>query len=385
MEEFFKKITHIYKGLSFTERERIAMRLQLSVFIDEHPAQAPFMVRVSGRTLTAFNKARMHFKLRYVSAMLVFVLVTGVGTSYAAVDALPGSPLFALKVSLDESVERATVSSSQSETQWTLTLTNRRLQEAEKLAAMGTLTPSNANIVVTQLNTDTANFNATVSTLATSSLALAQVANAQSDLDAALSAHVQVLVAIASSSESLGNQVAPVLAIVRAHASVARAARATAIADLDTQSSGTVKVAAKSEMTAAISKLNTIRALASSSMTAVASAGVSSSQAVINASSSEAAIAAGNDNLAQGHFREAFEAFQSVVQAATEVQVGAQAQANLGNSIVMSPIVPTTDASSNTITAGAVATSSLQVSATSTKSSNSPIDPTGKASDAAGK
>jgi hypothetical protein len=370
MEEFLKKITAIGKAFSLSERERTAIRLHLAAYIDEHPAKAPLFVRVSGHTDSIISGIRMHLGYRSIAAALVLVLVAGVGTSYAAADSLPGNPLYALKVNLDEPVERATVASSQSETQWELTLANRRLQEAEKLAATGTLTPANATIVVDQLNNATQQFNASVATLATSTAGAVAVADAQSDLDAALSAHVQVLSDIASSSEAVSNQVAPVLAVVRAHASSAQAARITALDGLTDDATSSIKIAANTELAAALSQLTVIRALASSTMSATPTDASSSVQIASAASSTEAAINDGTKKLAHGRFREAFEAFQSAVQAATQGQIGAQAQASLGTTTDVPPTTATSDASSTAATDDSATTSAATSSAPATATSS---------------
>jgi len=228
MEEFLKKLAKKHRSISLSDRERTDMRLNLGVFIDEHPARAPFLVRTysyfsSVQRILSSRHALTGYRL--VAMSLVIVLVAGVGTTYAAVNALPGDPLYSIKINVAEPVEHVLTASGESQAQWDVTLANRRLEEAEKLAAAGTLTARNAQIVQTQLAAVTQNLNAnvavvpsaTASTSAATSgstqiAAIAQASDAQSDLEASLSAHVQVLNALASTSPSVQSAIAPLIA-----------------------------------------------------------------------------------------------------------------------------------------------------------------------------
>jgi hypothetical protein len=358
MEGYFKKISNILKSFSLTERERTNIRLHLAALVDEYPATAPLRVRAGGRISEALASRHTLFGSRSVAAALVLVMVVGVTTSYAAETALPGDPLYAVKVNINEPVERATVAASQSSTQWDVTLTSRRLEEAEKLAASGTLTPSKAAIVQTQLTADTQSFDANVAALATSTTDAAQVADAQSDLEAALSAHVQVLVDIASSTPSVQGQVAPILATVRTHVAQARGARIAALATLDESATSTsIRIAASSEKENAVSGLASVRMLASKMIAKSAS---STAQIDTAASDTQQAIDTGDSNLAAGHFKEAFSAFQSAARTATQVQVGVQAQSNLGG--VTLPTDVTSNDDNSATSSDATATSSAQIS-----------------------
>jgi hypothetical protein len=368
MEDYFKKISKILSRAALTERERTDMRLQLAAFIDEHPATAPFSIRMRSRVSNLFGSSHAHFAIRAVASAFVLVMVAGVGTSYAAETALPGQPLYAVKINVDEPVERATVASSDSQAQWELTLANRRLEEAEKLAASGSLTPASAAIVETQLNTDTQDYDQSVATDATSSSDAAQVADAQSDLEAALSAHVAVLSALASSTPEEQDQqdpIASIMASVRTHAAQASAARIAALDTFDADATTTtLRLATAGEMRAAATGLASVRALARAAFASNAS---SSAAIDTDASTTAQAIAVGSTNLAKGHFKQAFSAFQAAVRSATEVQVSAQAQADLGTSVTIpaiSQIVP--QGAEDTATSTSDVDETDEVTATST-------------------
>ena len=349
MESYLKNLSKKLASFSLTERERTAIRLELAAFIAEHPAQVPLRMRVLQYISVwgdALGSRQTSFGIRTVSMAFMLVLVVGAGTSYAARSALPGQALYALKINVTEPVERILTASSQSQAQWDVTLANKRLGEAEKLAVAGMLTTSNAHIVETQLDAVTENFNATVTTLASSTGDVVQASNAQSDLEASLSAHVQVLAAIASSSPSVDAAVAPILASVRTHAATAHTARVASLKTFDESvASSSIRVAASGEMQNAESQLTGVRALISTISSGGANASTTA-QIDTDASDTQGAINLGDSNANRGHFKAAFKAFQAAARAAKEAQVGAQAQSNLGNSIILPPIIPSEDATS---------------------------------------
>jgi len=334
------------------------MRLGLEAFIDEHPARAPFFVRAfsySSHALDTFSSRRALVGYRLVAMSLVTVLVAGVGTTYAAVNALPGDPLYGIKINVAEPVEHVLTASNESQAQWDVTLANRRLVEAEKLAATGDLTPHNAQIVQTQLAVVTANLNASVasattasSTTATTSsasqvTAIAQASSVQSDLEASLSAHVQVLSALASTSPAVQNAIIPLLASVRAQAASARQDRIAALSSLNTNATSAITVAIHSEMTAAESQLNDIDDIVG---TATVSAS-DTAQVAIDASSTQQAINAGRSSLAQGDLKQALRAFQAMARGTRTAQIAAQAQADFGARISI-PTINVSDDSTTT-------------------------------------
>lgn len=278
------------------------------------------------------------------------------------------------RLNVAEPVEHALTASGESQAQWDVTLANRRLEEAEKLAAEGTLTAHNAQIVQTQLAAVTQNLNASVATAtstmvaseATSSptqvAAIAQASDVQSDLEASLSAHVQILDALASTSPSVQTAIEPLVATVRMQAASARAARIATLSALDTNATSTMGVAIDGEMQAAESQLNDVSNIigtASSSATAT-------SQVALAASTTQQAMEAGRASLAQGNLKQAFQAFQAMTRGTRTAQIAAQAQADFGTRVAMAnPAIGISDVSTSTDTADELSTSTATSSATS--------------------
>jgi hypothetical protein len=171
-----------------------------------------------------------------------------------------------------------------------------------------------------------------------------------------------VLADLASTTPAVQVQVEPLLALVRTHVAQARAARIAALASLEASSTDTsLQIAASGERRAATESLVSIRALAAQ----VPPDEASSSVVQID---TEEAVSAGDSNLAAGHFKAAFSAFQSAVRAATEARVTAQAQSNLGTQVTLASVIPT---DTTLATSSATSTLSGQAARSATTSLNS--------------
>ena len=74
-----------------------------------------------------------------MALVLIVALLIGGGTTFAAEGALPGGPLYAVKVSINEQVQSALAFSSEAQAKLDAELAARRLSEAETLASRGEL------------------------------------------------------------------------------------------------------------------------------------------------------------------------------------------------------------------------------------------------------
>ncbi len=80
------------------------------------------------------------FKLyKPMPIIIAILLALGGGTSFAAQNALPGDALYPIKIHVTEQVQGLATLSDESKANWEAMLANRRLQEAEELAAKSKL------------------------------------------------------------------------------------------------------------------------------------------------------------------------------------------------------------------------------------------------------
>ena len=77
----------------------------------------------------------------WVAALIIVILVAGGGTSLAAEQSLPGEPLYAVKVGLNEPVRGWLVFNDQARADWQAERVARRLQEMSALEKAGRLPP----------------------------------------------------------------------------------------------------------------------------------------------------------------------------------------------------------------------------------------------------
>jgi len=195
----FERIFDSIKQITLRPHERSIMREELKLFAAEHPAQAPFLVRVA--QAFTFSNFRIN-SLRYhpLAAALVLFLCVGVGTSYAAEGALPGDVLYPVKIHVNESVQGALAVSNEAKAQWNVTRASRRLAEAETLAQEGKLTPAAQSDIESQFDQTTSDFNANVRALAAATSSAPAVAAVTSALAVTLGQHDVALAEVASTS-----------------------------------------------------------------------------------------------------------------------------------------------------------------------------------------
>jgi len=115
------------RNLRMTPEEKQAMKSRL------FGAPTPVMYPTRSPYLTF-----QFFAMRAVAG-IVLVLIVGGGTAYAAEGALPGQPLYAVKINVNEPVEVALATTPQAKVAVETQLAQRRVAEAEALASQGSL------------------------------------------------------------------------------------------------------------------------------------------------------------------------------------------------------------------------------------------------------
>src|ERR1700733_12811746 len=126
MTDEIKDLLDALSGVSLSEEEKTLMRGRLHAFIAEHPARAPWHVRMLDTVEHIFDIVYSP-RLQAIAASLALVVLAGTGTAYAAGNALPGQPLYALKVNIEEPVQGVFATSVQAQASWNAELASRRL------------------------------------------------------------------------------------------------------------------------------------------------------------------------------------------------------------------------------------------------------------------
>jgi hypothetical protein len=130
--------------LGLTPQERSAMKARIfGAPAPLAPKQSPYFIFTY-----QFMQARVLAPLA-----VVLVVFAGAGTAAAAQGALPGDTLYAVKVSVNEAVEVALATTPVAKAQVQAKLAQRRVEEAEVLAAQGALTPDTSERLAASFET----------------------------------------------------------------------------------------------------------------------------------------------------------------------------------------------------------------------------------------
>ncbi|MDO8581171.1 MAG: DUF5667 domain-containing protein, partial [Candidatus Omnitrophota bacterium] len=134
---FEEQLLTIAQGTIMPEERKKAIKHELALFMESAAnvrASTPYRHNTEQRSLFA-----NFFRPMPIFATLLMVALIGGGTSYAAERALPGDPLYPVKVHVNEEVKAALSFSSESKADWDASRAERRLEEAADLAANGKL------------------------------------------------------------------------------------------------------------------------------------------------------------------------------------------------------------------------------------------------------
>ncbi len=331
MNDDINDIFREVKQHALTDFERASMRNSLRAFMMDHPARPPFFVRLADG-VSAMGDAfgsQSSLRYRFVPAALALFLVVGVGTSYAAEGAVPGDPLYAVKVGVNEKIHGALALSDAAKTTWHTERIERRLAEAEVLVAEGRLDPVTQAELESHLETSILAFDSQIEKLAMAEADTA-VAAAHSDLEASLIGHAEVLVALSISNDN-ESAAEPIIRSVIARAEKAQNARAAKEARLAaTSDDQNVRKAAIEKQEKAKKAIDSVRAKATSALMSATSSAQIAHDAADNA---ERTVTDAEESLKQGDYGRAFSTFQEAIRNVKTVEVHMDASERLKSEV----------------------------------------------------
>lgn len=132
---------------------------------------------------------------RMIATIIAAVLLAlSGGTSYAAENSLPGDLLYPVKITVNENVRAALVLSPQAKVEWEAKVAERRLQEAEQLAALGKLSEEKAGQLEEKFGKQSAKVQERLDRLTDQGeLSAEKLAELHSNFQASLEAHSSIL------------------------------------------------------------------------------------------------------------------------------------------------------------------------------------------------
>jgi hypothetical protein len=262
-------------------------------------------------------------------AIIAIAVLIGGGTSFAAEGALPGDTLYPIKVGINEEVRAWIALSSEAQARLDARLAERRLEEAERLAAQGRLdAEARADLE--------ARFAAHAEAFADRAAQIEETQGAESafalhsNFEASLAAHEDILARLAADEEaSVRTHIGPLLIRVRTELAERTSARANAEAEVSAEGGARFESAAEGALRAAKNALSEATTFVARAEGGVDASVYTSARAKLT--DAESAIARGEAHMEAEAYSEAFVAFQTAIRLAHQAQllVSAQMDVNL--------------------------------------------------------
>lgn len=144
MNEFFNTLQKEARQIRLSKDEKQAMRVRVYSMLEQSPLAVT--TPAQDAALEDFKNRSMAPGMYYwfnprFAVPLAVVLLVGIsgGTAFAAQDALPGEPLYAVKIHVNEKVATALATTPQAKAEVNASIATTRLEEAETLASTGKL------------------------------------------------------------------------------------------------------------------------------------------------------------------------------------------------------------------------------------------------------
>ncbi|MBI3019922.1 MAG: RNA polymerase sigma factor [Parcubacteria group bacterium] len=142
-------LKNLRANISFSKNEKKEMRERLEEYAKFHPVRMEESARLLGQKSPFYDFSLLLFlRKRTMPIILILALMFGGGgVSYAAEGAVPGDALYQIKVKVNEEVRDLVALTPEAKADWESRLVERRLEEAEKLAAGDALDPAKQAVI----------------------------------------------------------------------------------------------------------------------------------------------------------------------------------------------------------------------------------------------
>lgn len=137
MNNFFTQLKEKARALKLSHDEKQALRVQLYTYLEKNPVGS---FAAPAKILKPVPSMYFWFAPRFVVPVVLLLVVTlTTGTAFAAQSALPGNPLYAIKINVNEPVQVALAATPAAKAAVNAQIATVRLEEAETLASTGKL------------------------------------------------------------------------------------------------------------------------------------------------------------------------------------------------------------------------------------------------------
>ncbi|HQU07933.1 MAG: hypothetical protein B7X04_03065 [Parcubacteria group bacterium 21-54-25] len=357
------------KHMRLSSAERMRMRSTLLTYATARPVRTSRLSRLlwTGGRIPSPYSFELSRPMTIFAGLLIAVLLGG-GTSYAAQGALPGNILYPIKIHVDEPIQEAFAFSPQSKAAVQASIATTRLDEAQQLAAQGTLSTSTAAVLA-------ANFTSHADQAAQATASIentdpAAAAEVNASLTARITANKNILEDLArttaTDARAVDGIIVALTAQLKTHGDAGVQASTQATASVSKQVLIDLQMRAQNQLALATSSAISAFPLASSA---------ASSSPVVNFSTQAEAAATLAQNrydaaitaLSTGDSALAYADFADSLNASTQAQAYADAAIRFGKEAVVSHQDGQGSFSDHTVASSTVfATSTSQRAATTT-------------------
>ncbi len=339
MEPLFEKMNRLAR-LHMDLARKTEIRARLAQFIDAHAA-------VAGAARPAFAQPAAAswqdiFSRRFLVPVgsLALIILVGAGTSLAAESALPGEPLYAVKVNVSEPIAGALIISDVAKAQWQTEIAGRRLEEADKLAIAHQLNDG----AKTELE---ANFKQSAEAAARKIAVLSEkgntaaASNISTEFASTLKAHAEILAQLGGGEgNDSGSLASAVGATLHAVAEVSGKEEAKAVSD---DSSPRAKAAANAKLAVARKSVAAAKEFVAMNIAGLGEDAHAAAEARL--AKAAGSLAEAEAKFEAGDWNTAFLAANRALRAAQETRVLATAQVSAGPALATAaPMAPATGA-----------------------------------------
>jgi len=316
MEELLNSIAERSKRVGLTEAEREVLRVRLVEYAARPRAAGGFVAFWVGSWARAAFALRASARPVLATAVIIAVLGSGAGVSYAAEGAVPGDALYGFKLDVNEEVILALTVTPEAKARWETRRAERRLEEAEALASSGELDVIKAAALEDKIRFHAANVEKNLAEIGKGGR-VRVAAEIGSELEGALQGHAAVIGRLSERQDGRRNAGAEgVIGAVENQISRTAARRSDserAVAGPDNRQAAEASLAEAGKKLAAVEgELDEARPRLPTE---------SIDQVGVLVGRARTAIEAGRSSLAEEKFNEAFSAFQEAARCVQQAKM----------------------------------------------------------------
>ena len=327
MDKDFQNIFNKIKQIKLSSIEKDEMRAGLELFAKKHPVRSADITRLllqegSKSYISAFAEIltlkSLISKLQPMPVILIIALLIGGGTSFAAESALPEDVLYPVKISVNEEVRSFVAFSNEAQAKWDARRAERRLEEAEKLAAEGRLNAETRAQIESRFESHAEAFQERTERVEVRQDTKGSF-EMNSNFEASLKAHERVLAQIAAEKASVRGEVESLLLEVRTRLKATAKARSNAEAKVSAEVNGEFKTAAEGKLRGAENKISEVHGFIARIKSSVSATAYAQAEARLNAAAE--VVARGKAEMEAQTYGKAFASFQEAIRIAQEAKL----------------------------------------------------------------